>query len=199
MEWGQASALQLPDNQTALVAPTSDPSSLALGVGVQNFTCGSDGTYASSGVLTKLFDITCLYGSDSFSTIQTDAYSFWYNVSLQTSDAVSDLTTLPLFGELYHVVGSDGSLSPEFDFTSTTFDDDAFVVTAPIASIPAPTGSSDIDWQQLNQTSGSLADQVFVVNTVAGQPPSSCDAGSDPISVKYTAQYFFYGGSISSY
>ena len=38
-------ALQLPPNQTALVAPSSAPRFAALGVGVQNYTCASSGTY----------------------------------------------------------------------------------------------------------------------------------------------------------
>jgi hypothetical protein len=39
--------LKLPANQTQLVAPTSAPSYIALGVGVQNYTCSSSSTYTS--------------------------------------------------------------------------------------------------------------------------------------------------------
>lgn len=37
--------LDLPDNQTQLVLPSTKPNSIALGVGVQNYTCGPAGTF----------------------------------------------------------------------------------------------------------------------------------------------------------
>ena len=42
-----ASVLQamIPKNQTALVAPSSAPKYVALGVGVQNYTCSDNGTW----------------------------------------------------------------------------------------------------------------------------------------------------------
>lgn len=40
-----ASVLQVPSGQTLLVAPTVAPSFVALGVGVQNYTCSAAGTY----------------------------------------------------------------------------------------------------------------------------------------------------------
>lgn len=38
--------LALPTNQTALVAPTTAPSFVALGVGVQNYTCTDASVFA---------------------------------------------------------------------------------------------------------------------------------------------------------
>lgn len=39
------SVLSLPSGQTALVDPGTTPDFLGLGVGVQNYTCASTGTY----------------------------------------------------------------------------------------------------------------------------------------------------------
>jgi hypothetical protein len=40
-----ASALKLPSNQTQLVAPTSAPKYVAVGVGNQNYSCTAGGNY----------------------------------------------------------------------------------------------------------------------------------------------------------
>ena len=38
--------LSLPPNQTQLIAPSTPPDFISIGVGVQNYTCGSAGTFA---------------------------------------------------------------------------------------------------------------------------------------------------------
>jgi len=69
------------------------------------------------------------------------------------------------------------------------------VVAAGVGNIPSPDGTNDVTWVQLKKVQGDLADSVYRVETVGGQPPSSCTAGSQPVSIKYTAQYWFFGGS----
>lgn len=66
-------------------------------------------------------------------------------------------------------------MSPKWDFTSGALagHPSAFVVAAKAGDIPAPTGPPDVDWLSLTNVSGSLATQVFRVNTVGGLPPAS--------------------------
>ncbi|KAF9055349.1 hypothetical protein BDZ89DRAFT_1055941 [Hymenopellis radicata] len=55
-----------------------------------------------------------------------------------------------------------------------------------------PTGSADVDWLSLAAVAGqgTLASQIFRVDTRGGQPPASCVAGSGLLTVKYTAMYY---------
>ncbi|KAI9466612.1 hypothetical protein BJY52DRAFT_1182167 [Lactarius psammicola] len=202
-----ASALRLPSNQTQLVSPTTAPNYVVIGVGNQNYSCTDSGNYTSDGAVAQLFDITSLYGTPEFSRIQDDAYDIWSDCP--TSDPLEHGLAVRLnrkfgidvVGQHYFVNSSTGSLSPKFDFTSsgpTAGNPDAFVVAVRAGDIPAPTCSQDIDWLELNGVDGKLASEVFRVDTNAGKPPSSCTPGSPVITVKYTAQYWFFGSTLST-
>jgi hypothetical protein len=200
-----ASALQLPSNQTQLVTPTTAPNYVALGVGNQNYSCTDWGNYTSVGTVAQMFDITCLYGTPEFWRIQDDAYDIWSDWPntdpLEPGLAVqlSGEFGIDVIGQYYFIIGPTGSLSPKWDFTSsgpTAGNPDAFVVAAKVGDIPAPTGSQDIDWVELKGVDGKLASEIFRVDTHAGQPPSSCTPGSPVITVKYSAQYWFFGSTL---
>lgn len=67
-------------------------------------------------------------------------------------------------------------MNPKWDFTSQGAykgNANAFVVAAKSAGIPAPTGAQDVDWVALKAIQGSLASDVFRVDTRGGQPPAS--------------------------
>ncbi|KAI0066824.1 hypothetical protein BV25DRAFT_1848213 [Artomyces pyxidatus] len=196
-----ASALQLPANQTQLVVPTTAPNYVALGVGVQNYTCSAAGTWTTAGAYAELFDISCLYNTKAWANIQDSAYDIWDKLpkSITVAELVSifrDLNNFDVLGQHVFVTNAAGGLSPMFDFTSSGPDagnKNAYVIAAKVGDIPAPTGPVDVDWLRLNRTSGELATTVFRVNTKAGQPPSSCAPGSPLLSVKYSAKYMFFG------
>lgn len=72
------------------------------------------------------------------------------------------------------ITGTGGS--PKWDFSSQgTYagNADAFVIAAPAAGIPASTGAQNVPWIALNNIQGSLADQIYRVDTKGGQPPST--------------------------
>ncbi|KAJ6616847.1 hypothetical protein B0H10DRAFT_2035942 [Mycena sp. CBHHK59/15] len=97
----------------------------------------------------------------------------------------------------YFVTSPSGTgISPIWDFTSTgkfAGNSSAYVIGAKVGDIPAPASpSTNVDWLALNNVQGSLASKIFRIDTVGGQPPASCVAGSAPISVKYTAKYYLY-------
>nr|GAT52604.1 predicted protein [Mycena chlorophos] len=70
--------MNLPANQTVLVAPTTAPRYITLGVGYQNYTCSSTTlTYSSIGALASLFDLSCMASKPEFADVQSKAYDIW--------------------------------------------------------------------------------------------------------------------------
>ncbi|KIM77192.1 hypothetical protein PILCRDRAFT_12195 [Piloderma croceum F 1598] len=201
--------LSLPLNQTVLASPTTTPSFVGLGVGVQNYTCNATSlTYSSAGAVVEVFDISCLSATSLFSTIQNYAFDIWNNGSasnVTTQDVIDTLGHDPIvLGQHYFVAnGTDpatGSpaISPVWDFTSGAEkgNTEAFVIAAVVGDIPAPTGTDDVDWLQLKNVEGELADTVYRVDTKGGQPPMSCTADAPLLSVKFTTKYWLFGGCI---
>ncbi|KAJ7701077.1 hypothetical protein B0H17DRAFT_1045921 [Mycena rosella] len=195
-----AAIMDLPKNQTQLVAPTTAPLFVALGVGIQNYTCSTSTLkYTSTGAVASLFDISCIDKTPAFATIQTTAFNAWKAAPASlTATAIGAKVAAPsLLGFHYFVTAASGTgISPKWDFTSTgknAGNATAFVIGAKVGDITAPTDSAtNVDWLALNNAQGSLASKIFRIDTVAGQPPASCVAGSADISVKYTAKYYLY-------
>jgi len=196
--------MSVPASQTTIVAPTTTPSFVAIGVGVQNYSCSSTtSTYTSTGAVAELYNIACLVHTPQLATIANEAYALWSKVpgnnAAEIPKCLEGLNFLKL-GAHYFITNpvTGTGLSPKWDFTSTgsnAGDENAFVVAAKAGDLPAPTGPGDVDWLSLTKVQGDLATQVFRVATVKGQPPASCTPGSAPISVKYTAQYWLYGAA----
>ncbi|KAJ3981916.1 putative malate dehydrogenase [Lentinula detonsa] len=191
---------------TTLPAPSFATSFIGLGVGMQNYTCGSAGTYLSTGALADLFDVSCLVGQSSFNTLQTTAFAVWNSSTStsvsSTSDVLSSAGVLSspiILGQHYFITNpvTGSGLSPKWDFTSNALagNADAFVVATKVDDVAAPTGSADVDWLYLTNLTGTLANEVYRIDTQGGQPPASCMAGSADITVKYTSMYWLTGGS----
>ncbi|KAK7044391.1 hypothetical protein R3P38DRAFT_162617 [Favolaschia claudopus] len=196
-----AATMNLPAGQSLIVAPTTGPKFVALGVGVQNYTCdAATSKYTSVGAVASLFDISCLVKTPAFANIQTVAQMAWSVLPPKVSATTigEKLGAPALLGFHYFIPNpiTGTGLSPKWDFTSTgkfKGDASAFIVAAKAANIAAPQDSAkNVDWLMLNNVQGSLATQVFRVDTVNGQPPTSCTPGSANISVKYTSKYFLY-------
>ncbi|KAE9408052.1 hypothetical protein BT96DRAFT_986271 [Gymnopus androsaceus JB14] len=105
-----------------------------------------------------------------------------------------------ILGQHYFVTNpvTGTGLSPKWDFTSAAFAGNpaAFVVGSKIDDVPAPINSAaNIDWLYLTNLTGTLANEIYRVDTQGGQPPTSCTPGSPEIFVKYTAMYWLTGGS----
>jgi len=201
-----ASALQtdLPTGQTALVAPSFAPNFVALGVGVQNYSCSAAGTFTNIGAVAELFDVSCLYGKSEWKNIQTDTFKIWNaSTHVTTQELITFFQKVSLgseiLGQHYFIPNPSGTGAnvPKFDFSSAFFNGnpDAFVVASKVGDIPSPQGAAQVDWLSLNSTAGKLATQVFRVDTVAGQDKASCTPGQTA-SVKYVAKYFYYGSQL---
>jgi len=188
----------LPAGQSVLTVPAGQTvSHIGLGLGVQNYTCTAAGVYTSAGAVAELLDVSCLYGTPVFSTIENTAFDvFNANNQVTVNDVIDALGgDSVVLGQHYFVINpvTGTGLSPQFDFraASQKGDPNAFVTTSKVGDIPAPTGTQDVDWLELVNIRGDLAKTVFRLTTRAGQPPASCAAGSPLISVKYTATYWF--------
>jgi len=93
----------------------------------------------------------------------------------------------------HYFVQQGSQLVPVWDFTHSgenAGNSNAIVFAERVASAPSPGGSYNVDWAEFKKSSGNLANLVYQVDTVEGQPPSTCTPGSHK-SVKYTSHYLF--------
>ncbi|ELU43035.1 hypothetical protein AG1IA_02940 [Rhizoctonia solani AG-1 IA] len=140
---------------------------IALGYGTQNYTCGATGTYASAGAVAKLLDISCLTKTDP--ELFRDIHEYAYNVKGRWDLIESFLGPYVHFLGHHYFISQSGGIAPKFDFGQSGH---GYVVGA-----PSPDGSQNVDWLELENTSGNLSKYIFRVDTQGGQPPSSCKAG----------------------
>ncbi|CAE6386181.1 unnamed protein product [Rhizoctonia solani] len=180
------SSAQLALPATLSIPSGSWPEYIALGVGTQNYTCSAAGTYTSAGAVATLIDLSCLEQSEpeTFENIQTYAYNVignWNNVEATLGPYIHVL------GKHYFVSQS-GAIAPKFDFSQTG---NGYVISKKIGGASSPDGTQNVDWLELQNTSGSLAKYVYRVNTQGGQPPASCTLGQS-VTVPYTAKYWFF-------
>lgn len=109
------------------------------------------------------------------------------------ADLLKENWNVEVLGD-YYFVEQNGGLVPVFDFTSTgstTGNPNAIFFGEKNEDAPSPDGAANIDWLQLTHVSGELANAVYRVFTVLGQPPARCTPGSADISIKYAAKYLF--------
>ncbi|CAE6415038.1 unnamed protein product [Rhizoctonia solani] len=195
--------LSLPSNQTVLTVPSGTPVYVALGVGVQNYTCGSTGTFTSAGAVAKLFDLSCFVNKPIFSGIQDVVFAAAGNAKGQALVRKIETILKPcpvILGDHYFIpnpaVNGTG-LTPVFDFRAGVKKGDpaGFAAVKKLGNTPSPAGSSNVDWLMLQNIGGdiggSLANTVMRVDTKGGQPPASCTLNAT-ISVPYAAKYWMY-------
>ncbi|CAE6450522.1 unnamed protein product [Rhizoctonia solani] len=164
------------------------PKYIALGFGTQNYTCSSAGTYTSAGAVAKLLDISCLTKSNPqlFRDVHEYAYRLRGRQDL-LEDLLEPYINIHFLGSHYFI-SQDGAIAPKFDFGQSGH---GYVVSKKTGGAPSPDGSQNVDWLELQNTSGSLAKYVFRVDTQGGQPPASCKAGQ-AVNVQYTSKYWFF-------
>jgi len=192
--------------QKSLAPPSTAPSYISVGVGIQNYTCDPHThKYTSEGAVAELFDISCLHGKPEFHTIQNHLYEKWLKApnSLTIHKVIKDLGgSSKVLGQHYFIDNPHKSkkgahaIVPKWDFTSASHkgNAEAYVIGDKVKDVSVD--KADVDWLSLKGTKGHLADTIYRVDTKAGQPPASpCVVGSQ-LQVKYVAKYWFFGGSI---
>jgi hypothetical protein len=159
-----------------------------LGVGVQNYTC-SAGTYTSVGAVATLFDISCLFGTPEFSTVQDDIMSLPAPVR---NGIVAAASRTPLLLAYHYFITNPVTgtgINPKF---AQAANGGASFTTLSKKGDLKSADAANVDLLQLSTIAGDWASTVFRVDTKDGQPPASCTVGSADISVPYAAKYWFF-------
>jgi hypothetical protein len=134
-----------------------------------------------------MFDISCMFGTPEFATIQTDAFDIWNScpetnpLSPTMAQAIQNQFNLTVDGQHYFA-NQNGALKAVWDLTSSgpfKGNNDAIVFAHKVQTAPSPDGADNIDWVELKKDSGGLANTVYRINTVKGQPPGSVSSSVD--------------------
>jgi hypothetical protein len=94
----------------------------------------------------------------------------------------------------YYFVEQNGVLVPVWDLRSSgenAGNPNAIIFAQKVKSAPSPNGPENIDWVELKKLSGGLANLVYRVDTVKGQPPSTVSSSLDFVSVLFNQHDFF--------
>lgn len=190
---------------------------IALGFGIQNYTCESEGADpAATGALAMLYDITSLYPGQSENSMEMDAFNelavsalYNHDVPLNlaeesegsiapgalvppfTPDApiTVDGVELPFAG--HHFFNGEGVPQfriQEIDFLANKLD----AIPAPAEADKGIEGTGAVSWLYLGAKEGTVGAQyVYRVTTVGGASHGCSKAGED--STSYTTQYWFFG------
>jgi hypothetical protein len=171
------------------------PVLIAVGVGIQNYTCSDKGKYVSTGAVAELWDISCIAQSDFFYQIEEFAIKH-YDPHHGKPLSIEEIPFMfPSLGDHFFIPTPEGhtALSPKFDFTSSHGGESAtFIVGSKVGEVRSPRSRQHINWVEYSLTEGNLAKHVFLTDTYGGQPPESCHPGSGPVSVTYAAKYWFF-------
>jgi len=190
-------ALYLPEYQTTITPPDETLQFVTLGVGIQFYNCSPQGTYTYTGASDNVFDISPLYPSPLFYNVQNLAYADWLSYEgFNFAQHITDTYGAELVGRHFFEYDANG-LTPVWNFTEV-YGPSAVALGVVVGDLPSPDSDpGSVDWQHLYVTSGSLAQEILLIYTNGGEPPSQCLPGSE-ISVKFTAQYWLYGGPVGA-
>lgn len=146
-----------------------------------------------------MFDASCLYGTQEFLNIEFDVFDLWNDCptddmrdSKKIEDILKENWNVEVLGD-YYFVQQNGGLVPVFDFTSTgetKGDSNAIFFGAKNEDALSPDGAANIDWVELKHVSGELANAVYRVFTVLGQPPARVSS-SQLVPVTFINYFFF--------
>ena len=76
----------------------------------------------------------------------------------------------------HYFVEQNGALVPVWDLRSSgenTGNPNAIIFAEKVKNAPSPDGPENVDWVELKKLSGGLSNQVYRVDSVKGQPPST--------------------------
>lgn len=142
--------------------------------------------FSSAGAVAQLYDISCLYNPSPtlFRSIQEPLYEAWVNltseITVQHLTAVIPALLTPevIQADHYFIPSATGTgLSPVWDFrTSQKFhgqDNAVFVGKGAGSVVPPVDPPHNINWLRVGKVSGDIADEVYRIDTIGGQPPTS--------------------------
>ncbi|KAH8602236.1 hypothetical protein B0O99DRAFT_680375 [Bisporella sp. PMI_857] len=190
--------LPLAVGATSLPAPTTSFVSVALGRGIQNYTCSAVGaTPVAIGAIATLYDMTALACSNiaqlhalSASAVNTPAPRDPFT---QPFSLPAPYNRIPSTGK--HIFIADGT--PNFvlsNLSKSILAKKNASVTAPATASKGPSGTGAVDWLQLIAKPAPYVSvglsTVYRVETAGGVQGPCTSVGIQ--SVQYAAEYWFY-------
>jgi len=172
---------------------------VAIGRGIQNYTCTSNQTAApvSIGAVATLYNATCI--ASTF----PELVNILPNVALQfnlTSPDQASLAPSNLAVSGHHYFQN--TATPTFNLNTSAMDLGFApclknnTVSAPVGSPKGQSGVGNgaVAWLKLiarEGTTGNL-EEIYRVQTAGGNPPVTCAGMPSTFSVEYAAQYWFF-------
>ena len=177
--------------------PGSKLKALAIGRGLQNYTCANASTVPTSvGAVATLYDATFLlafFPKQDSTQILNDLPADLLSYPRDTLEN----SGLPILGHHYFNILE----VPTFDVNAPS--GSCVLAGKKVGTLAAPrtsdpgvngTGKGAVDWLALSATKGSTGfTQGYRVLTAGGKPPATCADQPAAIQVEYASQYWFYG------
>lgn len=209
----------LPQNKADMLVPTMPTASglpnhlqdvlayATIGIGTQNYTC-SGGKYVQTelhdGPMTIVFDASSLfYDCPEAISRATGERLQLYKDHNEDLNATNVKPILDAFAMIYS--SEKPGIRETFDKNappSTVFNmywsyPQLYLNANITTSVPAPS-PTDLDWAYYSEASNGNEkldhgiSHVYRVQTVGGQPPSSCSSDNDVLSLPFAAEYWIY-------
>ncbi|THV46636.1 hypothetical protein BGAL_0371g00100 [Botrytis galanthina] len=176
---------------SALPVPTGTLAYVALGRGIQNYTCSAVGaTPVALGAVASLYDATDYAKCASTAFNNLPGIAVYTN--LPSTSSASFMGLKPLGKHFF-----DASGTPTFDLSSVSkilYAAKTGDISPPINSIPGPANTGAVDWLSLTAKSTYVSvglTTVYRVETAGGNSINPCTT-TGVQSVQYAAQYWFY-------
>ncbi|KAL7008475.1 hypothetical protein EMMF5_001736 [Cystobasidiomycetes sp. EMM_F5] len=147
------------------------PTFVALGRGVQNYTC-TNGTFAKNMAVATLFDASCAVNSPLVKLTDLPSLAMKGPDPTNLPTTVQSCIGKAKLGDHFFqkLSPTAASANPVFDFSSSGHSYAAFSKASSAAS---PQGASNIAWLQLANVEGSMATTGLRINTVGGVAPAT--------------------------
>ncbi|UNI20923.1 hypothetical protein JDV02_006969 [Purpureocillium takamizusanense] len=206
---GGTSDLPNPDSGLAL-------KHIALGFGIQNYTCKANATATATGALAMLYDITHLYPRQGAESLPLQEFNNLTSKALWTHkvplnmngngpgasqtnpfppDAPLQLQgqrPLPFLG--HHYFDAAGVATFNLDSGKIHLPCSKISqVDAPKGADKGPEGTGAVGWLYLGGKDGAVGAKFVYRVLTAGGATHGCDKVSGTDSTSYTATYWFYG------
>ncbi|KAF2185985.1 hypothetical protein K469DRAFT_707167 [Zopfia rhizophila CBS 207.26] len=197
------SRLKMPQN--TLPPPTGlQLKFVGLGLGTQNYTCGSDGTAqpGSNGAVAKLYDLGTRLNSDPMAQWKLGSIS-GLALSLSSNQRMLDGY---LQSQGYQRILGDhyfnAAKTPTFSLNKVlplpfpllyAFKNAS--MAAPQSACPGTKNEGAVPWLKLDDAGGSEGgvNTVYRLETAGGMQPATCQGMKATFEVPYAAQYWVYG------
>lgn len=129
-----------------------------------------------------MYDISCFYNTQQFSTIPNDAYNYWSSSYwLYDPSVYSQSHNVTVYGTFYSTQ-QNGVLIPVWNLTyigSYADSSDTIIYAQEVNSAPSSNGTYNVDWAEYKTSPGGWATTIYGVDTVGGQPPSTVSSSLD--------------------